>query len=316
MTLVQLRYFIAIAAENSITDAARKLYIVQPSLTTSLKELETELDVQLVNRSRKGISLTSEGIEFLKKAKLLVMQADSLLADYQPGAKRREIFAVSCLHYSFAVDAFVSMVQDSSWDDYELAIRETRTREVIFDTASQRSEIGVLYLSSFNQKHIQSLLSKNNLIFSPICTCKTYVYLHISHPLADHPTILMSELQEYACLSFEQGEQAIVFDAEEILAESRYGKIIKANDRATMLNLMKGLNGYTLCSGIISKHLNGPDYLAVPFEDDLDEEQTEMTIGYITRKDHVLSRPARTYIEKIQAAANPDVPALQACPVF
>lgn len=300
MTLVQLRYFIALASEKTMTDAARKLFISQPSLSAALQELETELGTQLVYRSRKGLTLSEDGIRFLKKARLIVQQADSLLEEYGPNARRRQTFSVSALHYSFAVEAFVEMVRGNQWEDYELAIRETRTREVIADVAAMRSEIGILYLSAFNEKHIRRLLEENQLEFTPLCQCRTYVYLHRSHPLAGQPVIRMSELEDYTCLSFEQGDQAIVYDAEEILAESRYSKIIRANDRATMLNLMKGLHGYTLCSGIISENLNGSDYAAVPFEDDLSSEPTGMTIGTVTRIDHLLSAPGRDYLEKIR----------------
>ena len=193
------------------------------------------------------------------------------------------------------------MVKSLDPTKYEFAIRETKTREVISDAATMRSEIGILYLSDFNRKVLLKLLKANDLVFHKLIDCKPYVYLWKGHPLANERSISFSQLAEYPCLSFEQGDNSSLYYAEEILAENEYPQIIKANDRATMLNLMVGLNGYTLCSGIICEELNGEEYRAVPFVSDSIAQSTLMEIGYITRKNTTLSKVGRLYVEKISA---------------
>ena len=183
---------------------------------------------------------------------------------------------------------------------YEFAIRETKTRDVINDVSTMRSEIGVLYLCDFNRKAIQKLLSSAGLEFHHLIDCQAYVYLWKNHPLAKEKFICFEQLDPYPCLSFEQGDNGSFYFAEEILSTNEYSRVIKANDRATMLNLMVGLNGYTLCSGIICEELNGTDYIAVPFSDDEYNHNTTMEIGYIVRKNMALSNMGNLYIEKIQ----------------
>lgn len=192
------------------------------------------------------------------------------------------------------------MVKTFDTSKYEFAIRETKTKEVIDDVSTMRSEIGILYLSDFNRKALLKILSSQQLEFHSIIHCKPYVYLWKGHPLAKQKSITLPELQQYPCLSFEQGESSSFYYAEEILSTCEYPRIIKANDRATMLNLMIGLNGYTLCSGIICEELNGDDYLAVPFEAEDKAVDDTMEIGYIIRKNTLLSKMGCLYIEEIK----------------
>lgn len=208
-------------------------------------------------------------------------------------------FGISTQHYSFAVKSFVEMVKKFNTAEYEFAIRETKTREVIEDVSTSRSEIGILYLSDFNRKIITKLLRNNNLEFHKLIDCKPYVYLWKGHPLSKQKTIRFEMLSDYPCLSFEQGDNGSFYFAEEILSTNEYPRTIKANDRATMLNLMIGLNGYTLCSGIICEELNGSDYIAVPLEDESDSDGNNMEIGYIVKKDIILSSMGELYIREI-----------------
>lgn len=236
------------------------------------------------NRSGRGVTLTNDGTEFLLYARQVYAQYKELLEKYGKAGNLKKKFGVSTQHYSFAVKAFVEMVKTFDTSKYEFAIRETKTKEVIDDVSTMRSEIGILYLSDFNRKALLKILSSQQLEFHSIIHCKPYVYLWKGHPLAKQKSITLPELQQYPCLSFEQGESSSFYYAEEILSTCEYPRIIKANDRATMLNLMIGLNGYTLCSGIICEELNGDDYLAVPFEAEDKAVDDTMEIGYIIRK--------------------------------
>lgn len=300
MTLQQINYVITIAEAGSMNKAAERLYVAQPSLTSSVKELEKELGITIFNRTGRGVTLTGDGGEFLLYAKQLYSQYAALTERYGEGGQRKKKFGVSAQHYSFAVKAFVETVKKLDASEYEFAIRETKTREVISDVAALRSEIGILYLSDFNRKAMKKLLDSNELAFHKLMDCQPYVYLWKGHPLAAEKSICLSQLSNYPCLSFEQGDHASFYDAEEILSEIVYPQIIKGNDRATMLNLMVGLNGYTLCSGIICEELNGDDYIAIPFEDEGLEQSSRMEIGYIVRKNMILSRLGEMYIEEIK----------------
>ena len=300
MTIQQLKYAITIAEAGSLNKAAELLYVSQPSLTSSLQELEKELGITIFVRGGRGVSLTNDGLEFVHYARQVVHQYDGLLEKYgKDGAVKRK-FGVSTQHYSFAVKSFVEMVKQYNTAEYEFAIRETKTREVIEDVNLDKSEIGILYLSDFNKKAIEKILRSNNLEFHHLIDCDAYVYLWKGHPLAKKKSIRIEELEDYPCLSFEQGAAGSFYYAEEILSTNEYPRTIKANDRATMLNLMVGLNGYTLCSGIICEELNGSDYVAVRFEPGESDVGHRMEIGYITKKNMILSSMAERYIDELK----------------
>jgi DNA-binding transcriptional LysR family regulator len=307
VTIQQLIYVITISEAGSLNKAAETLYISQPSLTSSMQELEKELGITIFNRSGRGVSLTNDGLEFMQYARHVVQQYDRLMEKYGNGEAVKKKFGVSTQHYSFAVKSFVEMVKQFNMDEYEFAIRETKTREVIDDVAVGRSEIGILYLSDFNRKAIEKILKSNSLEFHHLIDCDAYVYIWKNHPLAKKKSIRFDDLKDYPCLSFEQGAAGSFYFAEEILSTSEYPRTIKANDRATMLNLMVGLNGYTLCSGIICEELNGSDYIAVPFKPDEKEKASKMEIGYISKKNMLLSNMAKLYIEELDAYLNNSV---------
>ncbi len=300
MTLQQLHYAIVIAENGSLNKAAENLYIAQPSLSSSMQELERELGITIFNRSGRGVTLTADGTEFLQYAKQLYSQYEMITEKYGNPQNLKKKFGVSAQHYSFAVKAFVELVKLFDTTRYEFAIRETQTKDVIGDVASLKSEIGILYMSDFNRAAIGKLLRTAGLEFHHLIDCKAYVYLWSGHPLAKKKSICFDELADYPCLSFEQGDTSSFYFAEEILSTNEYKRVIKANDRATMLNLMIGLNGYTLCSGIICEELNGSDYTAVPFDADSAEGGSVMEIGYITKRNSILSDIGAKYIEEIK----------------
>jgi DNA-binding transcriptional LysR family regulator len=301
MTIQQLNYVITISEKGSLNKAAEALFVSQPSLTSAVRELEKELGITLFNRGGKGVTLTNDGAEFIQYARQVVSQYDRLLDKYGKSGNLRKKFGISTQHYTFAVKCFVEMVKRFDTDEYDFAIRETRTQEVIEDVTTGRSEVGILYLSDFNRKAIGKLLKSSQLEFHPLIKCEPYVYLWKGHPLAGKKSIQLSELRDYPCLSFEQGPSGSFYFAEEVLSTYDYIRTIKATDRATMLNLMVGLNGYTLCSGIICEELNGPDYVAVAFEDTEEEVAAgRMEIGYIAKENMLLSRLAEEYIRELK----------------
>ena len=292
MTLTQLQYAVAIAETKSMNKAANDLFVSQPALSGAIKELEEELSIQIFIRTNKGIVVTTEGEEFLRYARQMVELGNLVEERFVNKSITKKKFSVSMQHYSFAVEAFIELAKGFAVGEYELAVHETKTHEVIDNVKNYRSEIGVIYNNEFNEKAIRKILDENDLEYVPLYDCGISVYLSKNHPLASREKISMEELRDYPCLSFEQGDKNSFYFAEEVLSTLPYKQIIKADDRATMLNLMTGLNGYTLCSGIICQDLNGGIYTSVP----LDSEDT-MTIGYIKRKNIPLSLLGKKYIE-------------------
>ena len=300
MTLSQIFYAITISEQGSFNKASEVLYISQPSLTEAIKELEKELHITIFNRSGRGVTLTSDGRDFISYARELYQQYNNIMEKYGENGRRKKKFAVSTQHYSFAVKSFVELVKKLNIDEYEFAIREQQTQQVIEDVSTLNSEIGILYLSDFNAALMSKVLRSSGVEFHKLIECDAYVYLWKGHPLAHHQTIGFDELAQYPCLSFEQGGSGSLYFAEEILTGFPYPRTIKATDRATMLNLMIGLNGYTLCSGIICEELNGSDYIAVPYEPDEAHPSEKMTIGYITKKKMMLSVVGQLYIDELK----------------
>ena len=295
MTLQQLRYAVAIADNKSMNKAAAELFVTQPSLSNTIKDLENEIHTEIFSRSNRGIVITPEGEEFLGYARQMLDHYRLIEERYVDNAAVKKKFSVSMQHYTFAVEAFIQMAKAFGMDEYEFAVHETKTSEVIDNVRFGRSEIGIIYKNTFNDKFIDKILRENDLEFISLFDCKIYVYLSKSNPLAKKKVIDFGDLQQYPCLSFEQGDNNSFYFAEEVLSTYDYRQIIKADDRATLLNLMVGLNGYTLCSGIICAELNGDEYAAVP----LNTDET-MTIGYIKRKKMPLSVLGEKYIEELQ----------------
>ena len=299
MTLLQLKYVITIADCGSMNEAAKRLYLSQPSLSETVMSLEEEVGIEIFIRTNRGIKTTVEGEEFLAYARQVVEQYRLLDDKYISRTKSRKKFCVSMQHYTFAVKAFVEVAKQFGLDEYEFAVRETKTAEVIEDVKNFKSEVGILYRNEFNGKVLDKLFERNELEFHELFTCNTCVYLWNGHPLAENERITMEELEEYPCLSFEQGLNNSFYLSEEVLSTYNYKRIIKINDRATALNLMVGMNAFTLCSGIICEELNGSEYSAIPLDRD-----EKMTIGYVARKGINLSKLGKRYIDELMKYKN------------
>ena len=295
MTLQQLRYVIEVAKTGSMNVAAKQLFVSQPSLSMAIRELENDVHISIFERTTKGVVITAEGEEFLGYARQIINQVELLEDKYIEAGQIKKKFGVSTQHYSFAVKAFVEMVKGFDMDKYEFAIREARTHDVIHDVVTGKSEIGILYTNEFNEKVLNKIFKDNQLEFIHLFTCQGYAYLWKNHPLAGKKVIALEELQDYPCLSFEQGDNNSFYFAEEILSTYDFKKTIKSNDRATNLNLTVGLNAFTLCSGIICEELNGSDYIAVKLA-----EEVTMDIGYIKRAHMNISEIGELYIEEIK----------------
>ncbi len=295
MTLQQLKYLVTVAECKNITEAAEKLFISQPSLSAAIHNLEKEMGITAFVRSNKGVSVTREGEELLSFARNLLEQADIMKDRFCNDKSRTPKFSVSCQHYSFAVNAFVDVVNKYDANIYNFILRETQTGEIIDDVANGNSELGILYLSEHNEDVLTKLLKKNELVFEEIFQASPHVFINKNHPLANKDIITLEELKPYPYLVYEQGERNSFYFSEEFLSVLDMPKSIQVRDRATLFNLAIGLNGFTVSSGVIDKELNGEDIISKK----LDMNCT-MRIGLIKKKNIILSRYAVTYIEAIK----------------
>lgn len=295
MTLQQLKYAVCTAECKSMNKAASKLFISQPSLSGTIRDLEEEIGMKIFSRSNRGITITPEGEDFLGYARQILQQYQLMEEKFIEKKKPKQKFSVSMQHYTFAVQAFIEMAKDFGMDDFEFAVHETKTHEVIENVRNQKSEIGILYLNDFNRQVMEKIFKENAVEFTELFACGIYVFLSKGNPLAKKELIEFEDLKDYPCLSFEQGDENSFYFAEEVFSTYDYKQIIKTDDRATILNLMIGLNGYTLCSGIICNDLNGNEYAAVPLHTD-----EKMHIGYIKKKGMPLSRLGERYISELK----------------
>ncbi|MCI5891566.1 MAG: LysR family transcriptional regulator [Lachnospira sp.] len=295
MTLQQLKYAITVAQTGTITEAAEKLYISQPSLTNAIHELEKEMNIEIFTRTNKGIIVSKDGVDFLGYARQVLEQAAVLEDKYKGGGGGKKKFCISTQHYSFAVNAFVDLIKKYGQDEYDFSIRETQTYEIIEDVAKMNSELGIIFMDDFNDVVLNKILKSNDLEFHQLYSAKPHVFISRRHPLAGKQIITNEQLEAYPYLSYEQGEHNSFYFSEEIFSTYERKKNIRVRDRATLFNLLIGLNGYTVCSGIIDKKLNGKDIIAVPLADEKD-----MRIGYITHRKGMISRLGNTYIEALK----------------
>lgn len=303
MTLQQLKYAIEIAHCGSINEAAKRLFITQPSLSSAIKELETELGVTIFIRTNRGIVLSTEGTEFLGYARQVTEQMNLLEERYLKNKPARRQFSVSTQHYAFAVSAFVALLRHQGLTAYDCMLSETRTYEIIADVKNLRSEIGILYLNPFNAKVLHKLFNENDLAFHPLFDASPHVFLSAQNPLANKPFVTLEDLEDLPCLSFEQGEYNSFHFSEEILSTLSHRKNIRVSDRATIFNCLIGLDGYTISTGILSAELNGTDIVSVPLQ--VDEH---MTVGWIAHRELTLSPLASCYLEELKAILDREHP--------
>ncbi len=298
MTLQQLKYAVAIADKGSINEAAKYLFISQPSLSNAIKDLEKEIKITIFTRTNRGIQISSEGAEFLGYARQVLQQSELLEQKYLSGMPAKQRFSVSTHHYLFAANAFVDLIKEFGGEEYEFTFRETKTYEVIDDVKNLRSEIGLIYLSDFNAPVIGKLLKESNLVFNELFTARPHVFLYKHHPLAQNKTITLEELEDYPCVSFEQGDQNSFYFSEEVLSTRSVKKSIKVSDRAAVVNMMIGVNAYTFSTGVFPEYLHGEDIVSIPLEAD-----EKICVGTIIHKDTTLTHLGEIYLEALKRIA-------------
>lgn len=294
MTLQQLRYIIEIAETGSITMAAQRLFIAQPSLSKSVAELEKEMGITIFNRSNRGVYLSEDGTRFLSYARQIVEQTELLENEYKAAPPPRRAFAVSAQHYAFVVNAFVELVREYGRDKYEFTLRELKTAEIIEDVRTHRSDIGILFLCNFNREVIRHILQSEELNFVKLFTAEPHVFVSKQNPLVGRGRVTLDDLKDFPRLTYDQGVKNSFYFAEELHITAESPKNIVVSDRATLFNLLIGLDGYTISSGILSTDLNGDNIVAIPLDSD-----EQMEIGYITTSDRPMNALTLRYLEHL-----------------
>ena len=295
MRIQQLEYLERIVEAGSINEAAKRLFLTQPSLSNAVKELENEMGIQIFQRSSGGISLTAEGREFMTYSKQILDQVNLMNERYKNGQQRKQSFSVSAQHYAFVVHAFVELIKSVNANEYQFTLRETETQNIFNELAQFKSELGILYTNGFNQKIMQRLFKENNLVFTPLFVAKPHIFVSRYNPLTSKSSVNLSDLEDFPYLSYEQGEVNSFYFSEEILSTLSHKKSIKVSDRATIFNLMVGLNGYTISSGIISSKLNDDKIVAIPLNVDDD-----ITMGWLKHRQVELSPLAERYLTMLK----------------
>lgn len=298
MNLQQLKYVIAVAETKSITKAAGKMYISQPSLSNAIKDLETEAGITLFVRSRSGVTLTKEGMEFLGYVRQVMQQFELLEDKYITAQPPKTRFGVSTQHYTFTENAFVELVQRFGQERYEFYFNEAGTHQILEDVKNRISDLGIIYLSNENETVLRKMMEEYGLEFVPLFTAKPHVFLQKNHPLANKKKLRLSELEPYPRLNFVQGSYESSYYAEELFSTVPADKEIRINDRGAIVNFMLGLNAYTISSGIFPKYLHGDNIIAVPLD-----ESERMEIGYILPERQPLSELGATYIRELMKYA-------------
>ncbi|MEB8092870.1 LysR family transcriptional regulator [Mammaliicoccus lentus] len=298
MNLQQLKYVLEVANKGSMNGAAKDLFISQPRLSNTIKELEKEIKTPLFIRTNRGVTVTNKGSEFLGYARQVLQQFSMLEEKYLSEEPSKQHFCVSTQHYTFAANAFVELVKEFGGDEYEFTLRESKTYEIIDDVKNLRSELGILYLSNYNESVLLKMLKERNITFSKLFTAKPHVFISKDHPLSEKKSIHLDDLNEYPCLSFEQGEYNSFYFSEEILSTRVVKKSIKVSDRAAIVNFMIGLNGYTISSGVFPKFLHGNDIITIPLN--IDEI---IRVGIIKHRDVTLTRLGEIYVDALKKFA-------------
>lgn len=292
MRIQQLHYIIKIVETGSMNEAAKQLYITQPSLSNAVRDLEREMGIDIFIRNPKGITLTKDGVEFLSYARQVVEQTSLLEERYKNPTAKRELFSVSSQHYAFVVNAFVSLLKGADMTRYELYLRETRTWEIIDDVKNFRSEIGVLFLNNYNRDVLTKMLEDNRLYYTPLFKTKPHIFISKTHPLANSEKVNLEDLKDYPYFSYDQGIHNSFYFSEEILSQVPHDKSIVVSDRATLFNLLIGLDGYTVATGILNSNLNGDNIASIPL--DVDDE---IELVYIQHQKASLSTMGETFIK-------------------
>ena len=298
MTLQQLKYAVTVAECGTISAAAEKLFISQPSLTTAIRELESEMGVTIFSRTNRGVIVSREGEEFLGYARQILSQAQLLQERFSGREQGEKRFAVSSQHFNFTVLAFSRLVQNFRGPRYSFHFRETTTYEVLEDVSQLRSEVGILALNEDNERFLRRMFGKLGLEFTELKRVQAELFVSAEHPLAGRRFVTVEDVSPYPCITFEQGEHngQFFFEGRSAVAAQSH-KTICVRERATEYQLLRALNGFSPDVGVSAMYRE--EFVSLPLE-----PKQFHTIGYILRRDVTPSPMTLEYIQALREAAS------------
>ena len=297
MTLQQLKYAVTVAECGTISAAAEKLFISQPSLTTAIRELESEMGVTIFSRTNRGVIVSREGEEFLGYARQILSQAQLLQERFSGREQGEKRFAVSSQHFNFTVLAFSRLVQNFRGPRYSFHFRETTTYEVLEAVSQLRSEVGILALNEDNERFLRRMFGKLGLEFTELKRVQAELFVSAEHPLAGRRFVTVEDVSPYPCITFEQGEHNGQFFFEGLSAVAAQShKTICVRERATEYQLLRALNGFSPDVGVSAMYRE--EFVSLPLE-----PKQFHTIGYILRRDVTPSPMTLEYIQALREAA-------------
>jgi len=297
MTLQQLKYAVTVAECVTISAAAEKLFISQPSLTTAIRELESEMGVTIFSRTNRGVIVSREGEEFLGYARQILSQAQLLQERFSGREQGEKRFAVSSQHFNFTVLAFSRLVQNFRGPRYSFHFRETTTYEVLEDVSQLRSEVGILALNEDNERFLRRMFGKLGLEFTELKRVQAELFVSAERPLAGRRFVTVEDVSPYPCITFEQGEHNGQFFFEGLSAVAAQShKTICVRERATEYQLLRALNGFSPDVGVSAMYRE--EFVSLPLE-----PKQFHTIGYILRRDVTPSPMTLEYIQALREAA-------------
>lgn len=297
MTLQQLKYAVTVAECGTISAAAEKLFISQPSLTAAIRELESEMGVTIFSRTNRGAIVSREGEEFLGYARQILSQAQLLQERFSGREQGEKRFAVSSQHFNFTVLAFSRLVQNFRGPRYSFHFRETTTYEVLEDVSQLRSEVGILALNEDNERFLRRMFGKLGLEFTELKRVQAELFVSAEHPLAGRRFVTVEDVRPYPCITFEQGEHNGQFFFEGLSAVAAQShKTICVRERATEYQLLRALNGFSPDVGVSAMYRE--EFVSLPLE-----PKQFHTIGYILRRDVTPSPMTLEYIQALREAA-------------
>lgn len=299
MTLQQIHYILEIARCGSISKAAQELCLTQPYLSSTLKDLESELHISLFSRGRKGSVLTKEGSEFLYYAKTLLEQEKRILELYNRHTARAPFhFSASMQRYPFVIKAFCQFFEKQNPDQFEVSLRECSMDRVIRDVSEQKSEVGIIFLSSATNAFIRKYLATRNLEFNEILSMSPCVFFRKKHPMAVYKEIDLDDMQDYPFASFEsEATSSVDFSEEAILPNNTLmNRRFHVIDRGTMINILTHTNAFSIGTGILSAGFAGPELVSRPIKN----HYNEICLGWIQMANTTISDEVSVFIKEME----------------
>ena len=293
MNIQQLRYVVAIANSGTFREAAEKMYVSQPSLSISVRDLEKELGFKIFRRTSSGTFLTRRGMEFYEKAQELVKGFDIFQNQYANPEEEKDEFSIASQHYDFLPPTITTFSQ--RYPDYKnFRIFESTTVQILDEVAQGHSEIGIIYLNNQNQKGVMQRIEKLGLEVIELIPFQTHIYLREDHPLAKKKELIMDDLVDLPTVRFTQEKDEYLYYSENFVDTSASSQMFNVTDRATLNGILERTNAYATGSGFLdSDSVNG--ITVIPLNDNLNNRMV-----YVKREEVDLSQAGTLFVEVMQ----------------